>query len=216
MTFLSTEGRRLEYAKRFGAALQRAMTKRQMRPFHLFKAAGGGFSHYSFDAWLHGRALPRLDRAIKLAEILDWPDLVEIVREGRTGNCQRPGCDRTFVTETGKSRLYCSPRCYKLVHEYDLSFAHARRRKLGGEAAVLHAQAAEGRAAVEELGELRRSVAAMCTECEPEGYCRTPACPLRVVSPLPLARAQITSREGRVKAKDSWAFKPKEVARVAS
>lgn len=207
MTFLSTESRRLEYAKRFGAQLQRAMTARKMRPFHIFKRAGGGFSHYSFNAWLHGRSLPRLDRAIKLAEVLDWPQLAQIAREGRTGTCQRPGCNRTFITETGKSRMYCSPRCYKLVHEYDLSFSHAKRKKLGSEAAVLHQQAAEGRAVVKELGELRRSVAAMCHECEPEGYCRTPACPLRVVSPLPLARAAIASREARIRDKDRWAFK---------
>jgi len=201
MTFLGNDTRRLEYAKRFGAQLQRAMTARKMRPFHLFKAAGGGFSHFQLDAWLHGRGLPRLDRAIQLAEVLDWPLLVEITREGRTGTCQRQGCSRTFITETGRSRMYCSPRCYKLVHEYDLGFAHAQRRKLGGEEAMLHAQAAEGRAHIEELEELRRSVASMCNECEPEGYCRTPDCPLRVVSPLPLARAQIKSREARIQDK---------------
>ena len=212
MTYLSTETRRLEYAKRFGAQLQRAMNARKMRPFHIFKKAGGGFSHFSFDAWLHGRSLPRLDRAIKLAEVLDWPLLVEIAREGRTGTCQRQGCDRTFITETGKSRMYCTPRCYKLAHEYGLGFAHAQRKKLGSEAAVLHQQAAEGRAAIEELGELRRSVAAMCADCEPEGYCRTPACPLRVVSPLPLARAAIASREARIRDKDRWAFTPKAVS----
>ena len=214
MTFLSTESRRLEYAKRFGAELQRAMTARKLRPFHLFKRAGGGFSHYSFDAWLHGRALPRLDRAIKLAEILDWPDLVTITREGRTGTCQREGCDRTFITETGKSRMYCSPRCYKLVHEYDLSFAHARRKQIGGEEAELRLQAAEGRAALDEVAELRGSVAAMCACCEPEGYCRTPNCPLRVVSPLPLLRTELKSTEKRrMVARDRWAFKPEAVAR---
>jgi hypothetical protein len=212
MTFVSSDTRRLEYAKRFGAQLQRAMNARKMRPFHLFKKAGGGFSHFQFDAWLHGRALPRLDRAIKLAEVLDWPALVEITREGRTGTCQRPGCGKTYITETGKSRMYCSPRCYRLVHEYDLSFAHAQRRKLGSEEAVLHAQAAEGRARLEELEELRRSVAGMCKECEPEGYCRTAACPLRIVSPLPLARAHVESRENRrLKQPDRWAFKPEVV-----
>jgi len=211
VTFLSNDTRRLEYAKRFGAQLQRALTARKMRPFHLFKKAGGGFSHYSLEAWLHGRALPRLDRAIKLAEILDWPLLASITRDGRTGACQRPGCNRTFISETGKSRMYCSPRCYKLVHEYELGFAHAQRKKLGGEEAVQHAQAAEGRAAIQELGELRRSVASMCDECEPEGYCRTPDCPLRVVSPLPLARAEIKSCERRVHTtKYEWQSKPAE------
>jgi hypothetical protein len=209
MTFLSTESRRLEYAKRFGAQLQRAMTARKMRPFHLFKQAGGGFSHFSFDAWLHGRSLPRLDRAIKLAEVLDWPALAAIAREGRTGTCQREGCNRTFITEGGKSRMYCSPRCYKLVHEYNLSFAHARRKQIGGEEAELRLQAAEGRAALDEIAELQRSVAAMCNECEPDGYCRTPDCPLRIVSPLPLARAVLPSSEARIRDKDRWAFKSK-------
>jgi hypothetical protein len=206
VTFLSQDVRRLEHAKRFGAALQRAMTARKMRPFHIFKAAGGGFSHYSFDAWLHGRALPRLDRAIQLAEILDWPALIQITRDGRTGTCQRPGCGRTFVSETGKSRMYCSDRCRALVHEYDLSSSHALRKKVGGEVAVLRLQAAEGRAVLEELDEIRRSVAAFCNECEPEGYCRTPTCPLRVSSPLPLARTAFKSTEKRMAARDRWAF----------
>ena len=207
MTFLSSDNRRLEYAKKFGAQLQRAMTARKMRPFHVFKAAGGGFSHFSFDAWLHGRALPRLDRAIKLADILDWPKLAEICREGRTGTCQRQGCGRSFMTEGGKCRMYCSPRCYKIAHEYELGYAHAERKKAGGAQALLLKQAAEGRAALEELQELRRSVATMCDECEPEGYCRTPNCPLRVVSPLPLARVQPKSKEARrLAAKDRWSY----------
>jgi|SRR5579864_1216067 len=208
MTFLSTESRRLEYSKRFGAQLQRAMNARKMRPFHIFKAAGGGFSHFQFDSWLHGRSLPRLDRAIKLAEVLDWPDLARIAREGRTGTCQRPGCGRTFISETGKSRLYCSPRCSKLVHEYELSHAHARRKQLGGEEMELRAQAAEGRAALDEIAEFRTCVAAMCDACEPEGYCRTPDCALRVVSPLPLARAEIRSREAaRIRQPNRWKYR---------
>jgi len=198
VTFFPTDNRRLEYAKKFGAQLQRAMVARKMRPFHLFKRAGGGFSHFMFDSWLHGKALPRLDRAIKLADILDWPALADICREGRTGTCQREGCGRTFITEGGKSRMYCGPRCYNIAHEYGLGYAHAQRKKVGGAQAELLKQAAEGRAAVDELHELRRSVAGMCGECEPEGYCRTPACPLRTVSPLPLARTDIR-----------WSYKPK-------
>src|SRR5438270_8733955 len=127
------------------------MSARKMRPFHLLKAMGGGYSAYQYDCWLHGRALPRLDRAIHLSEVLDWPLLAKLALEGRTGTCQRPGCSRTFVTEGGKSRMYCSPRCYTLAHEYGLTTAHALRKKLGSEEAVLHQQAAEGRAALEEL-----------------------------------------------------------------
>jgi hypothetical protein len=205
VTFLPKDSSRLEYAKRFGAELQRAMTARKMRPFHLFKAAGGGFSHFQFDSWLHGTALPRLDRAIKLAEVLDWPSLSAIVREGRTGTCERPGCGRTFISEAGRVRKYCSPRCYKLVHEYELGFAHAERKKLGSEEAVLRKQAAEGRALVEELAEHRRAVEAFCNDCEPDGYCRTPDCKLRLASPLPLMRAELRSTEKRrLDAPDRW------------
>lgn len=212
MTFVSNDASRLEWAKRFGAELQRALTARKMRPFHVFKAAGGGYSAFQFDTWLHGRALPRLDRALKLAEVLDWPRLGEICRAGRTGTCKRPGCDRTFITEGGRARMYCSPRCYKLVHEYGLSFAHAQRKKLGSEEAVLHQQAAEGRAALEELTELRTAVAAMCNDCEPDGYCRTPACALRIVSPLPLARALVPSKEAvRLKQRNRVKWVPKVV-----
>lgn len=195
--YLTTDPARLEWARKFGAELQRAMTARKMRPHHVFKAAGGGYSHFSFDAWLKGRALPRLDRAIRLADALDWPKLAELCRRARTGHCQRENCGREFVTEAGKCRMYCSPACYKLVHEYGVGYAHAERKKVGGAQAQLLKEAAEGRASLEERDALRRAVGAMCADCEPEGYCRTAACPLRSVSPLPLARAHVT-RDRRV------------------
>lgn len=35
------------------------------------------------------------------------------------------------------------------------------------------------------------AVASYCAACEPESVCRTPECPLRVVSPLPIARRRV-------------------------
>jgi hypothetical protein len=190
--------KRGEAARRFGVQLQNALTRRHLRPYHVLKLVGGGWSARQFDSWLHGGSLPRLDLAVRLADALNWPALIELVREGRTGTCERIGCDRTFITETGRSRRYCSPVCQRLAHDYGVGSAHARRKKLGGEQAELHLQAAEGRAALEELGELRDAVAAMCNDCEPEGLCRTPTCSLRVVSPLPLARVFVRSTDPRL------------------
>jgi hypothetical protein len=184
---LDTGARRSAYAKRFAAQLHQALAARRLRPFQVAKESGGLFSHRTVDQWLRGLGLPRLDAAVVLADVLSWPMLATITREARTSTCQRIGCSQTFISQ-GKPRMYCGPVCAGLAQSYGVGHAHARRKTLGGAEAVLHMEAAQGRAAAEERDELRRAVAAFCDSCEPEGVCRQPNCPLRVVSPLPLSR----------------------------
>lgn len=43
----------------------------------------------------------------------------------------------------------------------------------------------------ERLEEHVAAVARMCAECESSGECKLPSCPLRAVSPLPLARGAV-------------------------
>jgi hypothetical protein len=177
---------RFAYAQRFAAQLNAALRRRKVRPYHVYRAIGGGFSAYLFKAWQDGTAIPTMDKAVKLAEFLDWPSLLEITREARTGVCQRRGCGAAFITEGGRTRKYCSARCRNLVHEYDLRYSHAKRKKLGDDQAE-QLRLSRGHEATEaELVEHRAAVAMFCRQCEPEGICQTPECALRPVSPLPL------------------------------
>jgi hypothetical protein len=185
---------RYESAQRFGTQLKTAMSRRRMRPFHLYKATGGGYSANQFHAWLTGAALPRLDTALRLAEALVWPALAEIAREARTSACERPGCGKVFFTEGGRTRKYCSPRCRQIVHEYYAGRHRDRKLTVTAQEGDLRAIFQEVKAGLEELDEHRSAVAAMCGSCEPEGYCRTPDCALRLVSPLPLLR-DVPSRQ---------------------
>jgi hypothetical protein len=173
-------------AQRFAAELNKVLRKRKARPYHVYRAIGGGFSAYLFHAWQSGTSIPTMDKAIKLAEYLDAPALLTIVREARTGICERRGCGKSFLTEGGKTRIYCSPRCRQLVHEYDQRYSHAKRKKLSEDQAEQLRLAREHQANEAELTESRTAVAAFCHACEPDNVCRDAACALRPVSPLPL------------------------------
>jgi hypothetical protein len=59
------------------------------------------------------------------------------------------------------------------------------------------------------------AAAAFCRSCEPEGYCQTPDCPLRPVSPLPLAVEPIEV-ELAVKAPGAWGTSENRENQVAA
>jgi hypothetical protein len=188
---------RWQAAQRFAAQLNRALDARKMRPHQVVRAIGGGVSAFNFHAWQSGGALPTMARAVLLAEALDWPSLLEIAREARTGLCQRRGCGQTFTSEGGRTRIYCSPRCRQLAHEYDLHFTHASRKKLHQDAAEQLRLAKEHQATEEDLIQHRDAVAAFCNDCEPEGFCRDSMCAMRPVSPLPVRRDKLLSQDKR-------------------
>lgn len=130
--------------------------------------------------WRMARNLPRLDTAVRLAECLSNERLAEIVREARTQRCLR--CGTAFLNEGGAPKKYCSERC--------LTIAAKIRNVLGDRTPArkkLTAMRADLKATQDELAEHKVSIESMCGSCEPAGYCRTPECPLRLVSPLPLA-----------------------------
>lgn len=187
MTHVYTpEHPRYAAAQRFAAELNKVLRKRKARPYHVYRAIGGGFSAYLFHAWQAGTSIPTMDKAVKLAEYLDAPALLAICREARTGTCQRRGCGKAFVTEGGKTRIYCSARCRQLVHDYDQRYSHAKRKKLGDAPLEQLRLAREHQAAEAERDEHRAAVAAFCHACEPDNVCRDATCALRPVSPLPL------------------------------
>ena len=126
------------------------------------------------------RNLPRLDTAIRLAECLSNDLLAEIVREARTENCQR--CGTPFLNEGGAPKKYCTEECLRIAAK--IRQALASKTPLRSQLNVAKQDLA---ATVDELTSHKASVLAMCRTCEPFGYCRTPTCALRLVSPLPLA-----------------------------
>jgi len=129
-------------------------------------------SHSIIAAWRSGNTLPSLESATRLADCLGEPKLAELVRKARTHLCERPGCGNSYLYEGGGPSRFCSPSCGKL---------EAKRQRFGPPAKV-RATEAEAAAAMS-----REAVDAFCRGCEPEGYCRTATCALRLVSPLPLS-----------------------------
>jgi len=195
MQLLAPDSPLRDRAHAFGVELQRAMVKRGVLNHHINRAIGLAASGTTIDAWKTGAAIPRLDTALKIAEFLDWSRLADLIRQLRTFTCARPTCGRQFLTEWGNTAKprYCSRRCYELVRKYrrfplkDKTWAEKRRARV----VMLHRAERELASVQEEVAEVRRAVAAMCKDCEPAGYCRTPDCPLRLVSPLPLSMPRI-------------------------
>ena len=96
-------------AQRFGRALRRARETRRLSVLQIEEAIGWR-CHTSFYHWQQGRMLPKTSVAAQLAQILEWPELLEIVRSFRTKVCPIDG--RTFVDEGGTSKkTYCSGSC---------------------------------------------------------------------------------------------------------
>lgn len=154
-------------AKRFGAELTRAMKKKGVGQKRLGEQLGVASSNVA--SWRVGNNLPRLETAQRLASGLDCPVLVEIVLEGRQGQCET--CRKTFINQGGGPKRFCSQECRDVK---------ARMRE--GVEPRHRAIVAERR-----LADHVAAVEAMCRRCEPEGLCRDMECPLRSVSILPLA-----------------------------
>jgi DNA-binding XRE family transcriptional regulator len=175
---LSRNSPRLPAARRFADELRRSMAAHKVGQRRLGMLTGCASSAVA--QWRMGRNLPRLDTAIRLAECLSNDRLTEIVREARTQRCQH--CGTPFLNEGGAPKKFCSERCLTIAAKIRgaLSDRTPARKKLT-------VARAELKAAQETLGELQVSVLEMCRSCEPAGYCRTPECPLRLVSPIPLA-----------------------------
>jgi DNA-binding XRE family transcriptional regulator len=175
---LSRTSERLPAARRFADELRRSMAEHKVGQRRLGKLTGCASSAVA--QWRMARNLPRLDTAIRLAECLSNARLAEIVREARTQACLR--CGTPFLNEGGAPKKYCSERC--------LTVAAKIRNVLGDRTPArkkLTAMRADLKATQESLLEFQVSLQEMCRSCEPAGYCRTPGCPLRPVSPLSLA-----------------------------
>jgi DNA-binding XRE family transcriptional regulator len=173
---------RLIGARKFGDALTRAMTRHQVGQHNLAKAAGVARS--AVVQWRHGRNLPTLKTARRLAEALSDDSLLAIVREARTGHCRR--CGKPFLTEGAGPKKYCSERCLRIAQ---MLYVPADELKTDVPVDVkkrVRALLVDVDTSLGELEEHMAAVALMCNACEPGGLCRTADCPLRPVSPLQL------------------------------
>lgn len=183
------------------------MTARGVSAKRLATAMGSATS--AIATWRAGNNIPRLDTASRLADALDWPRLVDIVREARVGRCVR--CGRSFSNEGGTPKRFCSAECREvdatLRERQPVSVLATRVRaevdRVRGTTAAVSRRELD--AALTEYGRseskrvsrnrtlerrvqtIQEAVDAMCAGCEPSGVCREGDCPLRPVSPFPLA-----------------------------
>lgn len=155
-------------AIRFGLELDRAMKRRGVGRRPLARAVGS--SETSVTYWRTGRILPRIVTADRLAEALDWVRLSRLARELRAKSCLV--CRVEFVDDSGSdNRVYCSLSCRSVRRKSVVGVDRRTRAALAERGLLAH----------------QRAVAAYCDGCEPSGWCATPDCALRPVSPLPLA-----------------------------
>lgn len=194
-------------AARFASELRKAMGARNASVKRLAEATGAAPS--AIATWKGGDNLPRTDTAARLAEVLDWPRLVAIVREGRVGSCVR--CGRSYTNEGGTPKRFCSSECREVdavlrerqpvsaladavrieLARVNGTTAAVSRRTLGAALTEYGRSEAKrvtrNRSLERRTATIQAAVDAMCAGCEPSGVCRTSACALRPVSPLPLA-----------------------------
>lgn len=222
---LAPDSPRAEVARRFGDELRKAMVKRQVGMKVLRVAADLGSTN-SINEWRHGRNLPSLASAIRIAEALQWPKLIEIAQMGRMSRCVID--DRPFVNEGGQPKLYCSAACrrsaaagrvstarddgFRILRGELLRVGPVSKQQVGKALSLLE-DAIRGRDPASELAPFKAAVDAMCGACEPDGYCRTADCPLRTVSNWPLL---VTERVAEVAEKPVGGHTPEINARRAA
>lgn len=192
-------------AAAFGRELLRAIQARSVPRNELWRATGIGRT--ALDNYRTGASLPRIEAAAALAAVLDWPKLVEIVRAARTKACKR--CGRPFSNDGGNlgAKRYCSIACRNAAKQEQIAstrlrqagYLESRASGLGGsrEREAVKRLRSGLRIAEEQTRDLRAAIDAMCGDCEPMGSCRTPACPLRPFSPLPIAVHDVSDARSR-------------------
>lgn len=207
-TPIAPDSPRRAHARRFADELRRAMAARGASNKRLAEAAHVTTSAIAM--WKTAASLPTPATAARVAEVLDAPRLVTIAREARTKPCRR--CGRPFVALMGSlNQDFCTKEC-RLVdvalrrRPHGAALYEAVRTavdaRLGGAPegrtlpAILDAlheytgsssrEVTRRDAVLAGLDARQAAIAAMCAACEPEGWCREAACPLRDDSPLPL------------------------------
>jgi DNA-binding XRE family transcriptional regulator len=127
-----------------------------------------GEQRKTLDHWVHGRNLPTLETANRVAESLDRPSLAKLALEIRTKAC--PTCARVFVASGRQwNAVYCSQRCIKAMA--------ARRRRATDDA--------KDNIARIRLKAYMDAIEKHCRSCEPEGICRDAECAIQAAGLSP-------------------------------
>lgn len=163
--------RAVEYGKRFGTELRRAMTTRGVSLASLAETLHTSRSSMSV---VRRGALPYHATAIRYAEALNWPALVDITLEARRLDCAE--CGHEFIDGSpGLRASFCSPKCKNLARH-----AAKKQHRFVRIANTEH-----------DNEEMRKAIAAFCWSCEPDGFCRNAAaivdgedCKFRPFTPL--------------------------------
>jgi len=154
---------------KFAADLKRAMTIRGVGTMELAKVLGIRAERLSqFRTGVH---LPAQDVAVMLADALQWDSLATLALEVRKKDCLI--CGVTFYDHSlTLNRKFCCKDCHRA------EYMRAKRGFVQERVTITQ----------HRLTKHEEAVRAMCLQCEPEGLCRDRGCPLRAVSPLPVAR----------------------------
>ena len=149
----------------FAEELTAAMTARSINSADLARRTG--LQDDGISKLKRGLRLPTFATADRLAEALEWPDLLHVLERERRRRCVV--CRRKFVTLAkfpGRVR-FCSQTCQITDHQ---------RRRTGRKHDVTRAR----------LDSALSAVAAFCGGCAGwERVCRDADCQLRGLSPLP-------------------------------
>ena len=156
-------------AQSLGRYMKRAIRRRGL--LYVDVANAIGTSDVTVSHWCSGRRLPMLSMVAAVSELIGDERMLAYAKRLRTKCCVM--CGRSYVDLQKQMRATtCSHHCSKR------KWARQRHQRAVDKSKLVRAA----------LDRHRKAVAAYCAGCEPAGYCLTPECPLRDVSPLPLLR----------------------------
>jgi len=166
-------------AARFGAEFRRAKKASGLTNQQISDVIGGNPNFIT--SYSRGYALPRLERAAQLAELLMAPAILERAKDYARRECAFCGAEFYDNGQQLKAQ-YCSNAC---------------RATLGSRRSR-EADEVKERFARSRLKVFQERVAAYCHECTAaEAICRDDECQLREVSPLPyIPMSSATRRAG--------------------
>lgn len=221
----------LTAAALFGAELVRAMTERHIGNKGLRDAADIGSTN-ALNEYRHGRNLPGIEKAQRIADALAWPKLATIVREARSGACAT--CGDPIIIDAGRPRLYCTVACRDIAkatragsHPDGTAQARsmllgevlrpgpARKQVIGRAVTMIEEARAVEIAQSEVLPVYRTAVGAFCRSCSGD-LCRDAACPLRPVSPLDLSTDDREAVRATPTVRQPWSPQRLEIVQAAN
>lgn len=160
-----------KHAQKFGVEISKALAERGVTRKAVYEALS--LDRSTMSNYCGGKNLPRMETAARLAEILDWPKLADIVRMARERKCQV--CGKAFIDNSNKglTTKSCSHACRHLLWMRKTRYQGVRRGVVTNHRWEI---------AIEQI-------AKFCWDCQPQGLCEDSECHLRGLSPLPLRKS---------------------------